>query len=244
MQWKRVHIDGQETNYLISEYGDLKNSTTGTIRKNQLTKGYVKFVIPMNKKLFNRPAHRLVAEYFLEVENEDIRKLAVNHIDGNKANNYYKNLEYVTNKENTTHAIKLGLIRPDLQAKKAVKVYDKKGKFLFNCKSLTEAAEKTGITAGDVSVICNKKGGAKIANDFQFRFLEDEDAPTDLTDYRSGIKQSVSQYDLNYNLINTFNTIVEANSFLSKFPSSGLIGQCCKGKAKTAYGYIWKYNNN
>ena len=58
--------------------------------------------------------HRLVAEYF--VPNPD-NKPIVNHIDANKTNNYYKNLEWVTDQENRDHASKLGLLsnRSELQ---------------------------------------------------------------------------------------------------------------------------------
>lgn len=38
--------------------------------------------------------------------------LQVNHIDGNKLNNNLSNLEWVTGKENTLHAHKLGLCKP------------------------------------------------------------------------------------------------------------------------------------
>lgn len=51
--------------------------------------------------------HRLVAESF--VSGKGIG-LVVNHKDGNKSNNVYSNLEWVTPKENVHHAISTGLV--------------------------------------------------------------------------------------------------------------------------------------
>ena len=50
--------------------------------------------------------HRLVATYF--VDNPD-SKGVVNHIDGNKSNNVFSNLEWVTYAENNAHALETGL---------------------------------------------------------------------------------------------------------------------------------------
>src|SRR5690606_37179602 len=64
--------------------------------------------------------HRLVALAFLEPPNqeliEEMSKLSygvvpVNHIDGNKENNHYSNLEWCSHSQNSKHAIDLGLTK-------------------------------------------------------------------------------------------------------------------------------------
>lgn len=65
-------------------------------------KGYLRVGIMINNKIVTRKVHRLVAECF--IENPE-NKPCVNHKNGNKADNRVENLEWVTYKENTTHAI-------------------------------------------------------------------------------------------------------------------------------------------
>lgn len=58
----------------------------------------------------NEYTHRLVASTF--VQNIDPTILVeVNHIDGNRHNNYYKNLEWVTHEQNVDHAVRTGLAK-------------------------------------------------------------------------------------------------------------------------------------
>ena len=52
--------------------------------------------------------HRLVAITFIEGDS----RLTVNHKDGNKLNNHYSNLEFISNNENLKHAHRIGLIKP------------------------------------------------------------------------------------------------------------------------------------
>lgn len=51
--------------------------------------------------------HQLVAKEFIP---NPLNKPQVNHIDSNMQNNYYGNLEWVTNKENSEHAQRMGFI--------------------------------------------------------------------------------------------------------------------------------------
>ena len=50
--------------------------------------------------------HRLVGKYYVS---NPYNKPQINHLDGNKLNNHYTNLEWATDKENNDHALALGL---------------------------------------------------------------------------------------------------------------------------------------
>lgn len=54
------------------------------------------------------------------------------------------------------------------------------------------------------------------------------------------IPYGIGQYDLDGNLLNVFDTCLEALDSLGIDGSSGNIGRCIRGKRKTAYGYVWK----
>lgn len=89
--------------YEVTENGEVINTHNGHKRVLQPnTKGYLRVMI--NGK--NLLVHRLVAEKY--VPNPE-NKPQVNHIDGNKLNNHYTNLEWATNQENRNHAIEHGL---------------------------------------------------------------------------------------------------------------------------------------
>lgn len=74
--------------------------------------GYLECNLCKDGQTKTKSVHRLVAQAFLP--NPD-NKPAVNHKDGNKLNNDVNNLEWVTAKENTAHAIQTGLFAPNIE---------------------------------------------------------------------------------------------------------------------------------
>jgi len=94
--WMEVPI--ADKRYEVSSYGRVKSycydKVKGKILKPGLTKGFhtVTFKTNGNKKTFL--VHKLVAMVFVKKESEN--QTIVIHLDWNKRNNHYKNLQWVT----------------------------------------------------------------------------------------------------------------------------------------------------
>jgi len=101
--WKEI----EDTYYEVSNNGRVKsNSSRPCILKLRNDKyGYKRVTLHRGSVLATVLIHRLVASH--HIPNPD-GKPCVNHIDGDKANNYVSNLEWCTHSENTIHSIKIG----------------------------------------------------------------------------------------------------------------------------------------
>ena len=106
--WKE--IIGYEGIYLVSNEGRVMNAYNGKILS-QVDNGvgYKKVELWKNHKGKKYYVHRLVADSFLP---NQYGRTEVNHIDGNHSNNYVDNLEWVTSKENTRHAVYNRALKP------------------------------------------------------------------------------------------------------------------------------------
>jgi len=107
-KWKPVK--GYEGLYEISSFGRLKNVKRNKINKwSNHSRGYLTTLLSKNDKNKCIMAHTLVIAHFIG-HSADPQKWYTNHIDCRKKNNFYKNLEWVTPKENIQHALQNGLM--------------------------------------------------------------------------------------------------------------------------------------
>lgn len=112
-EWK--DIKGFEGMYRISNTGKIQSlarvvPVTHRHIKAKLLKpypnhrGYLLVLLSKDGIYHRLIVHRLVASHFID---NPLAKAEVNHIDGNKQNNYTENLEWVTRTENAQHAINI-----------------------------------------------------------------------------------------------------------------------------------------
>lgn len=95
----------------VSKHGECVSTVSSKILNQNIDhQGYyrVSTYDPLVQKYRHISVHILVATTWL-AETLNIPNIVVNHLDGIKINNYYKNLEWTTFLGNTTHAINTGL---------------------------------------------------------------------------------------------------------------------------------------
>ena len=193
--WK--NIKGYEKLYQISNYGRIKSKEkyvkTGIknsvkvkrkekILKNQINKNGYNYIFLSNEgKKKHMLIHRLVAEAFIpNPEN----KPQVNHIDGNKSNNYVDNLEWCTASENEIHAYKFlnkrknngnkgKLGKENAKAKIVLQINKYTNKILNKYYGISEAERVTGISNQQISKCCLKRKGYYTAGGYVWRYADE-----------------------------------------------------------------------
>lgn len=162
--WKDV--EGYCGRYQISNCGRVWNTATQKMMKPQLKKsGYLQInLMKPNKKLVSERVHRLVALHFCtKPEGCNV----VNHLDCNKTNNHFSNLEWTTVSGNTKHCVEHNaLFKKQLQensVKGAMKriltleVKDKNGFLVGIFKGYQETAKILGLNEKTIRNIMSGK---------------------------------------------------------------------------------------
>ena len=136
-EWKKIIIDNQETFYSISNYGEVRNDSTGTLLEGSIANNGYRMVHLRYRIDKNCSVHRLVMKAFAPCE--DMDELQINHIDGNKLNNQLDNLEWSTALDNMRHSyinhLQKNEMLPCFQ-------YDLEGNFITEFTNSAEAAKQ------------------------------------------------------------------------------------------------------
>ena len=155
-EWREI---SKFPNYLVSNYGRVKNYTSGKILKASFTgAGYSSVGLYDDFGCHTTYIHHLVADAFI---NKSRFGLEINHIDGDKTNNDVDNLEIVTGSENKRHAYKNQLRTPPIAAQR-VRLIETGEEF----DSMTLAGMRVNANRGSISNVVN--GKSKTAKGFRF----------------------------------------------------------------------------
>ena len=252
--WKPV--SGYGNHFEVSNYGRVRRISGGRwpcfnreLSYRITPNGYVLVTLRFKGGKKSIVAHRLVAEAF--IPNPDNLPF-VNHIDGNKCNNYASNLEWVTAKENMAHASRTGLRKPGDEYNYTV-IHKEKLPAIYGMRRLglsyVEIGEILGINPKTINTRYWKKDYKRYYDEQEFerevsKFVEQNqgkykrrDGKTLLADGR--LVRAVIQMDKSGNVVNRYESIVEAAKAAGV--TDGGVSMNLKGNTKYCGGYKYVY---
>ena len=111
-EWKKIQFDekiAEKEKFKISNYGrviNCKNKDKEFLKKESFINGYAALSLKQkeNGKTTGRYIHKLMAEHFLEKENDE--QVFVLHLNYNKTDNRLENLKWATKREKELHQLK------------------------------------------------------------------------------------------------------------------------------------------
>lgn len=185
-------IKDYEGCYEISNYGRVKSlprkvghsrnpnfftNKTGKIMDLSFNRGYTFVRLYKNGKCGTFRVHRLVAIHFMD---NPLNYEVVNHLDSNRSNNFYKNLEWCTTSMNMQHAYDFGSkVAPNTgkfgkdnwNSKKVIQK-DLNGNFVRLWDCLSQITRELGYARQDIGKCC--AGKRNTAYGFIWEFYKEE----------------------------------------------------------------------
>lgn len=120
--------------YYVFHNGQIYSCKTHKLLKGSICNGYKVYCLSGNMYY----AHRLVALLF--VDNDDPKsKNVVDHIDGNKLNNHYTNLQWLSNRDNILKGNNRPVAQVDPETGETINVYP-------NAFEAVKEVPNTGVT--------------------------------------------------------------------------------------------------
>ena len=216
--WKR--LQGYSINYLINDYGIIRNLGTDQILKPTLLRGgYLRYILrEKGGKRKTCLVHRLVAKAFIPNPNN---LPDVDHINGVRTDNRVENLRWVSAKENMNNPITIQHIKDTVERVKNEPYFKKSRKIAVNKAliqyskhivcietgewfvSAVEASKITNITSASVLAYCDRfmKGisdsalSRKAKSEYHFRYATEEENLINLPKYRDYVNELVKTFE-------------------------------------------------
>ena len=128
---------------------------------------------------------------------------------------------------------------------KRVCQFDLSGKLIATYDSVKAADMAIGVVGnGTIGQCCARKTGHKTVKNYFWLWEDNKEQISELVASlgEGHREQKVAQLDKNGNVIAIFNSAKEAAQSFGRLKDSH-IGDCCKGRRKTCFGYGWRYTN-
>lgn len=175
---------------------------------------------------------------------EETKKKISNAIKGEN-NPFYGKTHSEESRKKMSESHKGQLVGASHPNSKKIAQYDLQGCFLRFWDCINDAKRELNIDSNGIINCC--KGIQKKASGFIWRYAEDEITDEYIAwcnELHSGgnQKKPIAQYSMNNEFIYLFGSITEAGTVTGI--DKGSISACCRGKSKTAGGFIWKYYND
>jgi transcriptional regulator with XRE-family HTH domain len=184
-QWHIIYINGEKTNYAVSNLGSLTNLKTGKVKECPYGRyNYVARRIKVGNKGVKFLLHRLVAFYFCKIPKRlreqglTYKDLVVNHKNGIRSCNAAFNLEWVTQRENMEHAFNTGLCT-DIYGEKShlSKITNEQAeqicKLIMERKTNKTISEMMNVSEKIIQRIRSKEDWNEISDKYDFPKLTD-----------------------------------------------------------------------
>lgn len=183
--WKP--IKDFEHYYEVSNIGNVrriaKENNSKTLKPRLHSSGYLRVMLSINGKHYDKYIHRLVADMFCVNANPN-KYFEINHKDGDKQNNIFSNLEWCDRSYNNKHAYvnrlhtihgcygrKKKVAKIDIETNKILSIYD----------SVENASKDVGLkNFCNISACCNYaespekyKRPCLTSKGYKWRFIKD-----------------------------------------------------------------------